>query len=429
MQVSIEATEGLERRLTVELPAERVEQEVEKRLRDIARTARMDGFRPGKVPASVVRMRFGKQARQEAVSEVVQSSYSQALQQNKLVPAGHPKIEILPRTDGVLAFVASFEVMPEIALSELSGITVKRPVSAVTEQDLDRMVDKLREQRATWREVSREAALGDRVRINFQGTVDGEPIEKGTATDFPLVLGSNTLIEGFETGLIGAAAGAKPSLNVQFPEGYPSPQLAGKPAVFEVEVLAVEEKVLPEVDDDFVSAYGVASGGVEAFRAEVRANMERELEQRTFAQLKERVMDAMLAANAIQVPKILIHDEAEALRKMALSQMPKGRQIEMPLGEFEERAERRVKLGLLIGEVVAKNGIRLDQGRVRERIQLHAQSYEDPQEVMDFYYSNRGHLAAVENVVIEDQVVEWALGQLKVEDEPVGFDAVMQTPA
>jgi len=426
MQVSIEATEGLERRVTVELPAERVEQELEKRLRDYARNAKLDGFRPGKAPMNVIRMRFGKQAREDVVSSLAQSSWSEVLQKNDLTPAGHPRFEILPRTDGSLAYEARLEVMPEITLADLSGITIKRPVSSVTDQDLDRMIDKLREQRATWNKVEREASLGDRVRINFKGLMDGEPIEKGSAEDHPLVLGSNTLLEGFESGLIGASAGDTRSLNLQFPETYPAANLAGKPAVFEVEVLAVEEKALPEVDEEFAKAFGVASGNVDELRTEVRTNMERELEQRAFAQVKERVWDAMLSANSIDAPKVMVHDEAEGLRRAALSQMQGARKMEIPLSEFEPRAERRVKLGLLIGEVVAKNGIHLDQSRVRERIERHAQSYEDPQEVIEYYYSNRGHLASVENVVIEDQIVEWALGQFKVEDEPVGFDAVMQ---
>ena len=429
MQVSVESSEGLERRMTVELPAEKVGEAMEKRLREIARTARLDGFRPGKVPLSVVRKRFGGQVQQEVFGDLVQSSYFEALADQQLKPAGDPTIEPLDKDpkEG-MGYVAVFEVMPEIELAALSSVVIKRPVAQVTDEDVEAMVEKLRKQRTTWNEVDREAREGDRVDIDFKGFIDGEAFEGGTAEGVPLVLGSGSMIPGFEDGLIGAKAGEERTLKVTFPEDYRVDNLASKEASFEVKVNSVSEPVLPEIDEEFARAYGVAEGGVDALYQEIRANMERELSDKIRSEIKEQAMDALLEANSIEVPKALVTQEAKALQQQTRENMAQGGQassLDLPLDLFEEQAKRRVMLGLLISEVVRANEIEVDQDRVREKVEQFAQSYETPQEVIDYYYSDRKNLAPVENVVLEDQVVDWVLEQAGVEETESSFEQIM----
>ncbi len=429
MQVSIESSEGLERRMKVELPAEQVNETVEKRLKELARTVRLDGFRPGKVPVSIVRKRFSDQVRQEVFGDLVKSTYFEALTQENLVPAGEPEIEAAEDLSGdTMGYVAVFEVMPEIEIKDLSGATIRRPVASVSDEDLEKMLDKLRRQRTTWNEVEREARDGDQVTVDFKGFIDGEAFEGGSAEGVPLVLGSGSMIDGFEEGLLGARAGDTRTLELKFPEDYRVESLAGKDAVFEVEVRKVSEPVLPALDEEFARAFGVEEGGVEALRKEVRANMERELEDKIQSEVKQQAMDALLEAHALDVPKALVRQEAEALQRQARENMAQGGQassIELPLELFEEQAQRRVRLGLIIGEVIKANEIEVDKARVRERVERFAAAYEDPAEVIDYYYSNKGQLAPVENLVLEDQVVEWVLEQAGVEEVETDFDRLM----
>ena len=433
MQVSVESSEGLERRMTVELPAEKVNQAVEKRLKEIARTVRLDGFRPGKVPLSVVRKRFSNDAKQEVFGDLVQSSYFEALMQEKLNPAGEPAIEPVDKgADEGMAYVAVFEVMPEVVLNPLSDVTVKRPVVEVTDADLNEMVEKLRKQRITWNEVERTAQEGDQITINFKGYIDGEAFEGGSADAIPLELGSKGMIEGFEEGLIGAKAGETRTLELTFPENYHAEKLAGKPATFEVEVIKVSEAVLPEVDEDFIKAFGISEEGVDGFYKEIRANMTRELEDKVRGLLKEQAMDALLQVNDLEVPKALVKREAQVLlqqTKANLAQGGQGNNINLPVELFEDQAKKRVTLGLIIAEVLSSNNIELDEARVRQKIEQFAQSYEDPQQVIDYYYSNKEQLSGIQNLVLEDQVVDWVLDQVKVEDAVKGFDEVMNPQA
>ncbi|MET0104596.1 MAG: trigger factor [Sedimenticola sp.] len=433
MQVSVESSEGLERRMTVELPVEQVNEAVEKRLKEVARTARLDGFRPGKVPMSVVRKRYSAEVRSEVFGDLVQSTYFQALAQEKLQPAGEPVVEPLEKdADQGMGYIATFEVMPEITLQDISDKEIKRPVAEVTDEDFAAMMDKLRNQRTTWNDVDRTAQDGDQVTIDFIGKVDGEAFEGGTANSVPLVLGSNSMIEGFESGLVGAAADEERNLDLQFPEDYRVDSLAGKAATFEVKVTKVAEPVLPEVDDEFAKAFGIAEGGVEALNKEIRSNMERELEDKIRNSLKDQAMEVLLEANPIDVPAVLVKQEAEALlQQMRANMAQQGHNSEMdiPVNLFEDQAKRRVTLGLVIGEVIKENNIELDADRVRERVEQFAQSYEKPQEVIDYYYGNKQQLAAIENVVLEDQVVDWVLEQAKVEDAPAAFAELMAPEA
>ncbi len=429
MQVSVESTEGLQRRIKVQLPAERVNDAVEKRLKQLARTVRLDGFRPGKVPLSVVRRRFAGQARQEVFGDLVQSTYFEALAQEKLQPAGDPRIEAMdiPPEEG-LGYIATIEVMPDVALGDLGGVVINRPKVVVTDADLEAMIQKLRRQRMTWEEVDRAAADGDRLTINFKGFIDGEAFEGGTAEGVPLELGSNAMIEGFESGLVGAKAGEQRTLELQFPGDYRVEKLAGKAATFEVAVVKVAEPRLPEVDEAFARAFGVTEGGVDEFYAEIRENMERELAEKISGMVKEQAMNALIEAHPMDVPAALVKQEAESLLKQAKANMAQAGQsstMELPASIFEDQARRRVSLGLIIAEVIRANGIEVDEERVRSKVEEFAQTYEKPQEVVDYYYANKEQLTGIQNLVLEDQVVDWVLEQAQVEEKEAGFDEVM----
>jgi trigger factor len=421
MQVSVENGEGLTRRMTVGLPSDRFEAEVEKRLRDIARTVRLPGFRPGKVPVKVLRQRFGGKVQQEVFGDLVQSSFSEAVAQASLRPAGAPHIEAeIDSGEKRYGYTAVFEVLPIIEIAPIGDKTVKRPAAEVTDADLDDMIERLRTQRKTWRDVERPAQEGDRVTLSFTGTRDGEPFEGGSAENVDLELGSGRMIPGFETGLIGAVAGEERRLELAFPEEYHAEHLKGRPVVFEVRVAKVKEPVLPEVDADFARAFGIEDGDVERLRQDVRRNMERELRQRISDRIKNQVMDLLLQANPIDLPEILVKEEIKVLKEQMRQNMG-GARMELPDSLFEESARRRVALGLIIAEVVKANEIRIDPARVRAAVEELASTYEDPQEVIDYYMSSGAHRKSVESLALEDQVVDWVMGQVSVEDESTSF--------
>ena len=427
MQVSLESVQGLEKRMTVEVPAEQVEQAVEQRIQRIARSVRLDGFRPGKAPLRVVRQRFGDQARREAYGELIETSFQQAATQEKLRVVAQPRIELKDVEGGALGYVATFEVMPEVTLSDLSGAVIRRPTASVQESDVDVMIESLRRQRTSWVEVERTAREGDTVQISFKGTVDGEAFPGGSADHVPLTLGSGSMIPGFESGLVGMSKGEVRTLDLSFPADYRVANLAGKPASFEVTVHRVNEPRLPDLDEAFVRSFGVADGTADSLRADVRANMERELEQRLEAALKERVMNLLMERNPLDVPAALVADEAQRLRNQAkgdLTRAGHSSALELPLSLFEEQARRRVWLGLLVGEVIRSQGLKVDGERVRRKIDRLAESYEQPDDVVSWYYANHDALRPVENLVLEDQVADWVVTRLQVEDEPTTFAAM-----
>lgn len=427
MHVSVESVQGLEKRMTVEVPVEQVEQAVEQRIQRIARSVRLDGFRPGKAPLRVVRQRFGDQARREAYGELIESSFQQAATRENLRVVAQPKIELKDAEGGALGYVATFEVMPEVTLSDLSGVVIRRPTAAVADSDVDAMIENLRRQRTNWVEVERPAREGDTLQISFKGTVDGEAFPGGAADHVPLTLGSGSMIPGFESGLVGAAKGEVRALEVRFPTDYRVADLAGRPAAFEVTVHRVSEPQLPELDAAFVRSFGVADGMAESLRADVRANMERELEQRLEAALKERVMNLLMERNPLDVPAALVTDEAQRLRDQAKGELTRAGHssaLELPLSLFEEQARRRVCLGLLVGEVIRSQAMKVDAERVRRKIERLAESYEQPDDVVSWYYGNREALRPVENLVLEDQVADWVVSRLQVEDEPTSFAAM-----
>ncbi len=431
MQVTVESGEGLEKRLSVELPAERVSAEVEKKLSQLARSVKLDGFRPGKVPMRVIKQRFGAQVREETFGDLIQATFFEAAVKENLRPAGEPRIELKDDTaDGGFTYTAIFEVMPEIELTDPGALQIKRPVAEVVEGDVDAMIAKLRDQRTIWNEVERAAQHGDTVHIDFTGYLDGEPFEGGSAKNTPLKLGSGAMIEGFETGLLGASAGETRTLELKFPDDYHSAKLAGKQTRFEVKINKVAEPVLPEVDEDFVRALGVEDGTIETLRTEIRANLERELRQKIKTTTKERILDALLQANKLTIPKAMVQEEALRMKNQTqqeMAQSGQGKAIDFPVNMFEAQAERRVSLGLLVGDIVRKQEIKVDAERVRSTIEEFATSYENPDEVISYYLNDREQRGGVENLVLEDQVVDWLLEQAQVEDERQSLDEVMNS--
>jgi trigger factor len=421
MQVSVETTGGLGRRMTVKIPADQIDQQVESKLKQLARSVRLDGFRPGKVPMGVVKKRYGTQVRQETAGELIASSYEEALQQENLTPAGEPNIEQTQNKAGQeLEYVATFEIYPDVEPPDLSDITLQRVVAAVVEADVDNMIEKLRQQRVTWTKVERKSVEGDRLDIDFEGTVDGQPFTGNAGKNVPLELGSGSMVPGFEEQLVGAGAGDGNTIEVTFPSDYASREVAGKTAKFDVTVNAVAEAELPEVNDEFARAFGIADGGLDKLRAEIRSNMQRELAAAIKSQLKQQVFDALLEKADIDIPASLIESEVDALMK-------KEEAGGGDRNRFEEEARRRVSLGLLIAEIIKRDQLQVDPQRVRETIENLAQSYEKPEEVVQWYYSNQEMLAGIQTLVMEDTVVEWVSGQARVEETSKTFDEIMQS--
>jgi trigger factor len=425
MQVSVETTSGLERRMTVGIPADRIESEVNKRLQQTASRAKVDGFRPGKVPMSVIRKRFGGSARQEVMGEVIQSSFYEAIMQEKLNPAGAPSVEPKELDEGKdFEYVATFEVYPEITLGDFAEIKVERIESEVRDEDLENMLDILRKQNTQFALAERAAENGDQLKVDFVGKVDDEPFQGGTASNTEIVLGSGRMIPGFEDGLVGAKAGDSVTLKVTFPEDYQNLELAGKPAEFDVIVHSVSAPALPELDDEFFAKFGVEEGGIEAFRSEVRKNMERELRQAIKTKVKTQVMDGLLATNNIDVPKALVSTEIDRLREQAVQQFG-GANIkpeQLPAELFEEQAKRRVSLGLVVADVVKQNDIKPDNDRVRAMVEELASAYQEPEQVVNWYYQNEQQLAEIQSVVLEEQVVDTVLQKAQVTTKQVPYE-------
>lgn len=431
MQVSVESTSALERRLTIGVPAERIESEVTKRLQQTARRAKVPGFRPGKVPMSVIRQRYEDSARQEALGDLIQSSFYEAIVAEKLNPAGAPSVEPKVFEKGKdLEYVATFEIYPEIQVAGFEGITVERPQAEVSEADVDNMLDILRKQNTRFEAVERAAENGDQLNIDFVGKIEGEAFAGGSAKGTALVLGSGRMIPGFEDALVGAKAGEERVITPTFPEDYQNLELAGKTAEFTVMVNAVAAPVLPELNEQFFALFGASEGGLEGFRAEVRKNMERELRQAVKSKVKNQVMEGLLAANPVELPKALVANEVQRLRVQAVQQFGGNIKPEqLPAELFEEQAKRRVSLGLIIAEVVKQAELKPDDARVRELIEEMASAYQEPEQVVAWYYKNEQQLGEVRSVVLEEQVVDTVLQKAKVTDKPVSYEEAVKPAA
>jgi trigger factor len=422
MEVSLENTGGLGRRMRVQVPAERVDEEVSSRLESMTRTVRLDGFRPGKVPLRVVQQKFGSQVRAEVIQQVLNSTLREAMAQESVRPAGEPSIEPLDSKPGEpFEYVVNFEIFPELTGPVNYGFMVNRPVVDINESDISEMLENLRKQRATWTAVNRAATPGDQVTIDFEGSINGESFAGNKAENMPLVLGSNSMIPGFEEQLSGVAAGDEKSVELVFPDNYPGTGVAGKAATFRVKVLQVAEMALPELNDDFARAFGIAEGGMDALKTEITGNMRRELKGLISSSLKSQVFSGLLQNNPVEVPKQLIDNEIQELR---------GRQgnAAAETTALQAEAERRVKLGVIVSEIVKQNQIQLDPERVRDVVDNIAASYEKPEEVVQWYYGNQEMLSGVQSSVIEDQAVEWIMeyGGVDITDNLMSFSDLVE---
>jgi trigger factor len=430
MQVSVETTQGLERKLTISVPAETVDVEVKSRLRHIAKTQRINGFRPGKVPPSVIQKRYGQSVRQEVAGEIMQRNFVDAIVAEKMNPAGRPHFVAKSNEDGkALEFEATFEIYPVVELTGLESIKVERPAVDVTDADVDEMFVTLQNQHKTWKENKRKTKKGDKLTLDFSGRVDGEDFEGGKAEGFELELGAGRMIPGFEKEITGMKVGEEKTISVTFPDDYHAENLKGKEAEFDIKIHKTEGPTLPKVDEDFAKLFGVEEGGIEALRAEVTTNMTRELTQAVKAKVKEQVIEGLLEANDVEIPASLIAQEIEVLRKQAMQrfagQMDPANMPELPNDMFEEQAKRRVKVGLLLGEVIKLNELKVDESKVNELIASAASAYEDPKEVIEYYASNKELNQQMQNVALEEQAVELLLDSAKVKNKKASFSDIM----
>jgi len=433
MQVSLETLSGLERRMTIEVPAETIESQVQSRLKEAAKNFQMKGFRKGKVPVKVIKDRFGASVRQEVLGEVMSNSWVEAVTQEQVKPAGQPRIEPTNLEEGKnLEFTATFEVYPEIDLQDFSGITIEKKSAEIADADIDKMIETLREQRKTYKEVERASQNEDQVNLDFTGTIDGEEFEGGKAKGTNLVLGSKRMIPGFEEGLVGLSAGDEKTLSLTFPEDYHNKDLAGKEAEFAVKVNSVSEATLPELDDEFFASFDVAEGGLEAFRKEVATNMARELKNAAKNNIKNQVIEGLLKIHEVTVPSALTANEINALRQQAMQQFGGGQNIDpsmLPDDLFKEQAERRVALSLIMNEIVNKNELKPDPDDVRKLIEEMAESYEKPEDVVKWYYSDKEQLANVEAMALEESVIDLVVNAAQVTESNVSYEEALKPPA
>ncbi|MFP1878347.1 trigger factor [Lonsdalea quercina] len=428
MQVSVETTQGLGRRVTITVAADSIENAVKSELVNVAKKVRIDGFRKGKVPMNIVAQRYGASVRQDVLGDLMQRQFVDAIIKENITPAGAPKY-VPGEYDAGSDFTYSveFEVYPEVELKGLDSIEVEKPLVEVKDEDVDAMLDTLRKQQATWKEVERAAEAEDRVTIDFSGSVDGEEFEGGKASDFVLAMGQNRMIPGFEDGVVGHKAGEEFTIEVTFPEDYHAENLKGKAAQFAIVLKKVEERELPELTADFIKRFGVEDGSVAGLRTDVRKNMERELKSAVRNRVKTQVIDGLVDANDIDVPAALVDGEIDVLRRQAAQRFggDEKQALELPRELFEAQAKRRVVVGLLLGEVISTNELKADEDRVTAMIDEMAAAYEDPQEVVEFYKKNKEMMNNMRNVALEEQAIETLLSQAKVTEKEVGFNDLM----
>jgi trigger factor len=431
MQVSVESLGKLERRMQVQVPAERIAAEMAARLQTISRTARLNGFRPGKAPLKVIRQQFGSQVHREVIGELLQSSYAEAVTQNQLAPAGNPRIEPQSMGEGQdLKYVATFEVFPELELKPMESLEVDRVVADVTEADIDAMIERLRKQQMKYAAVTRPAQLGDKVTIDFEGTIDGTPFAGGKGENIAIVLGEGRMLPQLEQGLVGAEPLEKREITVNFPADYRAAELSGQSARFATEVKSVEEPVLPEVDEEFCKAFGVTEGGLEKLREDVAANMRRELEQALRNRNKATVMEKLYAANPTEVPNVLIESQIQDMQVEAMRRTgAKDASQAPPRDAFVEPARRRVTLGLLLNDVIRREALVVDRTRVNERLDEMVAAYGDAAAMKRAYLQNAEAMRQVESLTLEDQAVDWILDHAKVHEVKSTFKELMNFQA
>ena len=428
MQVTVESTGALERKLRVELPGERIEKEVDNRLKSVGKTAKIKGFRPGKVPPKVVKQRYGKQIRQEVLAELMQKSYSDAVVQENLNPAGAPKIEQENDDGKSFAYVATLEIMPEVTLKDLDKIKVEKPDVSFDDDDLDRMIEKLRQQKAEWADVDRKSKDGDRVVCDFSGELNGEKVDGGQGKNVPVILGQGQMLPDFEKGLTGVKPGDETSFKVRFPKDYHAEDLQGQKVEFTVNVHKVEEMKLPPVDDTLDESFNVEEGGLEQFRKDVLENMQRDAEQKVKTDVREQVMNGLLDANPLDIPQTLKHQEMHAMQHEAMRRMGiEDHDQAPPMESFAESAENRVRLGLLIRQLIADQNITIDQNRVRQHVEEMCAGYENSDDMVNMYLGNPQVMQQIEPIVLEQTAIDWLLQNGKVKLKKVSFSDYMNS--
>ena len=428
MQVSVETTGNIERKLSIVVPSERIDGEVDKRLKSMRGRVKIDGFRPGKVPMSVVSQQYGDSVYQEVVGEIFQSTFYEAAEQEKLKVAGMPQIEATTLEPGKdLEFTATFDIYPQFEIADISKMKVTQPVVKLAASDIDEMIETLRKQQQDWKEVKRAAKKGDLLVVDFDGKLDGKEFEGGSAQDFSVELGAGRMLKDFESALKGMKAGDKKEAEVTFPEDYPAENLKGKTAQFTLNVKTVSSPSLPTVDKDFIIKFGVADGTSKSFKAEIKANMQREVDQRIKSRAKQSVMEGLHDLHEIDLPTSLVNDEIKQVRS-EMEQNSQGADMSsLPDDMFRDQAARRVKLGLIVGEIITKNKLKKDQSRIDEMLNSLAASYEDPESLIEYYRSNQQTMQTIEAAVMEEMIVDWVLEKAKVKDETLKFTELMNT--
>ena len=432
MQVSLETLSGLERKLTIEVPAAIIDEQLQNRLAETAKTFQMKGFRKGKVPISVIKSRFGKGMRQEVLGDVMNQSYYEALSQEDVRPAGQPKIEATNMAEGEdLAFTAIFEVFPEITLGDFSKIKVEKRQAEITDKDIDNMIETLRDQKKHYHSVERAAEKDDQLTIDFTGSIAGEEFEGGSAKGSSLILGSGSMIPGFEDGLIGAKEGENKQLKLKFPKDYHKEDLAGKACVFEVTVNSVAAVHYPELNEEFYKSFGIDGGSEKDFRNEVKQNMTRELDNAVKTNVKEQVLTALTDASTLTLPKSVVDAEIDNLRQQAIQRYGGGsnQNIDaslLPSEMFQAQAEQRVTVGLIINEIIKQNDLKASPAKVREIIEELAAGYENPEEVVAWYYGESEQLQQVEGMALEESVIDLILDKAKVDEKQTSYEEALK---
>jgi trigger factor len=426
-QMEVEVlSNGLERRMTIAVPAQQYDQEITNRLKSLSRRVKVDGFRAGKVPLKVVERRWGSSVREEVRDALMNSSFYEAISKENLRPAGTPNFEVQQEDSGEgLRYIAVFEVYPEFEVQMPSEFNIEKPVTTINEDDIDKMVETLRKHRLTWEAVTRGAQMGDRIVMDFKGTLNGEDFTGNSANDYAVVLGSGTLLTVFDDNLLGLAQGQEKGFDIEFPKDYHATDLAGKQVHFDVKVHSVATPQLPELNEEFFRSFGVSEGGMAAFRDEVKATMSREVDRAIKERVKLQVMDALIATNPIQLPKALVEDERKRIQEHREGPDIAAQGTNDNDSELQKRAERRVALGLIVAEIVKKNQFKAAPDKVRAAVENIASSYEVPSEVVKWYYAHRDHLMNVEALVLEDQVADWLIQQAEVSEKQMAFDKLV----
>lgn len=432
MQVSVETLDGLKRKVTVSVPSTKIEEEVGLRLRDLARKVKVAGFRPGKVPMNIVTSRFSDSVREDVAREMVQSTLFEALQEKALTPAGAPYVEPGQIASGQdFSYTAEFEVFPEIAITEIDGAALELVQSEVKDSDIDDMINKLREQNKEWHDVKRKAASGDKLTIDFKGFLGDEPFPGGQAENYDIVLGSASMIPGFEDGLIGGAIGKPFEINVKFPDDYNHKELAGKDSMFQITIHKIMEGKLPELNDAFAEKFNIVTGGIDALKKDIRDNMVRELERRVSSMNRERIFDKAMSLNAFDLPSALIDQEIEHLKHDMYHRLfghehhDNEKIPDFPRELFEEQAKRRVHLGLLFSEYVKFHKLKAEKGQIDAMIEKYASAYEDPDELRAWYKGNDERLGEIEALVMEELVAAKMSEKAKISNKKTSYDDVM----